>query len=143
MARCRHDALTPVMVLCPDCKQVRERIRNRHVVRRSRPPVQNPGTVTIQPAQARALLDYLDDWMRSRGHDDALGALQAAESFIGLLQQPLEQAREEITEEIAKEAMRLAQYKLPVKTKFITTDDHINNESDDQKNIQKTKEVNP
>ena len=29
---------------------------------------------------------------------------------------------EEITEEIAKEAMRLAQYKLPVKTKFISRD---------------------
>ena len=30
---------------------------------------------------------------------------------------------EEITEEIAKEAMRLAQYKLPVKTKFLTLED--------------------
>ena len=29
---------------------------------------------------------------------------------------------DEITEEIAKEAMRLAQYKLPVKTKFISLD---------------------
>jgi len=30
---------------------------------------------------------------------------------------------EEITEEIAKEAMRLAQYKLPVKTKFLTLEE--------------------
>jgi len=30
---------------------------------------------------------------------------------------------EEITEEIAKEAMRLAQYKLPIKTKFIAIED--------------------
>ena len=30
-----------------------------------------------------------------------------------------EMGGEEITEDIAKEAMRLAQYKLPVKTKFI------------------------
>ena len=30
---------------------------------------------------------------------------------------------EEITPEIAKEAMRLAQYKLPVKTKFIALDE--------------------
>jgi large subunit ribosomal protein L16 len=30
---------------------------------------------------------------------------------------------EEITPEIAKEAMRLAQYKLPVKTKFISLDE--------------------
>ena len=30
-----------------------------------------------------------------------------------------EMGGEEITEEIAKEAMRLAQYKLPIKTKFI------------------------
>jgi large subunit ribosomal protein L16 len=34
-----------------------------------------------------------------------------------------EMGGEEITEEIAKEAMRLAQYKLPVKTKFISTND--------------------
>ncbi len=37
-----------------------------------------------------------------------------------------EMGGEEITEEIAKEAMRLAQYKLPVKTKFLAL------ESDDQ-----------
>ena len=34
---------------------------------------------------------------------------------------------EEITEKIAKEAMRLAQYKLPVKTKFISTNEPLNN----------------
>ena len=34
-----------------------------------------------------------------------------------------EMGGEEITEEIAREAMRLAQYKLPVKTKFITTEE--------------------
>tara|TARA_Y100000589_G_scaffold202858_1_gene191367 strand:- start:285 stop:710 length:426 start_codon:yes stop_codon:yes gene_type:complete len=33
-----------------------------------------------------------------------------------------EMGGDEITEDIAKEAMRLAQYKLPVKTKFITVD---------------------
>jgi len=33
-----------------------------------------------------------------------------------------EMGGEDITEEIAKEAMRLAQYKLPVKTKFISID---------------------
>jgi len=33
-----------------------------------------------------------------------------------------EMGGEEITEEIAKEAMRLAQYKLPVKTKFIVSE---------------------
>ena len=33
-----------------------------------------------------------------------------------------EMGGDEITEEIAKEAMRLAQYKLPFKTKFISTD---------------------
>ena len=32
-----------------------------------------------------------------------------------------EMGGEEITEEIAKQAMRLAQYKLPVKTKFISS----------------------
>ena len=31
---------------------------------------------------------------------------------------------EDITEETAKEAMRLAQYKLPVKTKFISRDNN-------------------
>ena len=33
-----------------------------------------------------------------------------------------EMGGEDITEETAKEAMRLAQYKLPVKTKFISVD---------------------
>ena len=42
---------------------------------------------------------------------------------------------EDITEEIAKEAMRLAQYKLPVKTKFISTDK--NPEVSSQKNNSK------
>lgn len=37
---------------------------------------------------------------------------------------------EEITEEIAKEAMRLAQYKLPVKTKFITQKDSLDQGDD-------------
>ena len=36
---------------------------------------------------------------------------------------------EEITEEIAKEAMRLAQYKLPVKTKFISSDKNVSSDS--------------
>ena len=43
-----------------------------------------------------------------------------------------EMGGDEITEEIAKEAMRLAQYKLPVKTKFITSDSHFKNESGNQ-----------
>ena len=34
----------------------------------------------------------------------------------------------EITEEIAKEAMRLAQYKLPVKTKFISIDKNLSSD---------------
>tara|TARA_B100000212_G_scaffold84600_1_gene61500 strand:+ start:471 stop:905 length:435 start_codon:yes stop_codon:yes gene_type:complete len=37
-----------------------------------------------------------------------------------------EMGGEEITEEIAKEAMRLAQYKLPVKTKFISINEPLN-----------------
>ena len=41
-----------------------------------------------------------------------------------------EMGGEDITEEIAKEAMRLAQYKLPVKTKFIS----LNQEVSSQKN---------
>ena len=45
---------------------------------------------------------------------------------------------EDITEEIAKEAMRLAQYKLPVKTKFITIDKKLDNSS--QEKIKHTKE---
>ena len=49
---------------------------------------------------------------------------------------------DEITEEIAKEAMRLAQYKLPVKTKFITSNDFLN-ATDNQNNPQNSKEVKP
>ena len=37
-----------------------------------------------------------------------------------------EMGGDEITEEIAKEAMRLAQYKLPVKTKFISLEEDLN-----------------
>ncbi len=40
-----------------------------------------------------------------------------------------EMGGEDITEEIAKEAMRLAQYKLPVKTKFISIDKKPENNS--------------
>ena len=52
-----------------------------------------------------------------------------------------EMGGDEITEEIAKEAMRLAQYKLPVKTKFITSNDYLKDESDNQNNLQNPKEV--
>ena len=45
---------------------------------------------------------------------------------------------EEITEEIAKEAMRLAQYKLPVKTKFISSDKDLS--SDSSVEVKKEKE---
>ena len=43
---------------------------------------------------------------------------------------------EDITEEIAKEAMRLAQYKLPVKTQFISIDKN----QDVKKNSKKSQE---
>ena len=36
-----------------------------------------------------------------------------------------EMGGEEITEEIAREAMRLAQYKLPVKTKFLVLENQV------------------
>ena len=49
-----------------------------------------------------------------------------------------EMGGEDITEEIAKEAMRLAQYKLPVKTKFISIDKNLDDSS--QENIKKSQE---
>ena len=45
-----------------------------------------------------------------------------------------EMGGEDITEEIAKEAMRLAQYKLPVKTKFISIDKNLEVTSKAKKN---------
>ena len=45
---------------------------------------------------------------------------------------------EDITEETAKEAMRLAQYKLPVKTKFISID---TNQEETKNSKQSQKEV--
>ena len=48
---------------------------------------------------------------------------------------------DEITEKIAKEAMRLAQYKLPVKTKFITSEDQLKDASEDENSLQNSKEV--
>jgi large subunit ribosomal protein L16 len=44
---------------------------------------------------------------------------------------------EDITEKTAKEAMRLAQYKLPVKTKFISIDKNQEVTSQEKKNISK------
>ena len=44
---------------------------------------------------------------------------------------------EDITEETAKEAMRLAQYKLPVKTKFISIDKNL--EASSQVKVKKNK----
>jgi len=49
-----------------------------------------------------------------------------------------EMGGEDITEEIAKEAMRLAQYKLPVKTKFISNDKNL--ELSSQENSKNNKE---
>ena len=43
-----------------------------------------------------------------------------------------EMGGEDITEEIAKEAMRLAQYKLPVKTKFISIDENLEDSSQEK-----------
>jgi len=52
-----------------------------------------------------------------------------------------EMGGEDITEEIAKEAMRLAQYKLPVKTKFISIDQNLENSSQENtKNSKKSQE---
>ena len=44
---------------------------------------------------------------------------------------------EDITEKTAKEAMRLAQYKLPVKTKFISIDKNLEVASQEKKSISK------
>ena len=54
-----------------------------------------------------------------------------------------EMGGEEITEEIAKEAMRLAQYKLPVKTKFVSTNKNVSSDSSLEEKIDKglTEEV--
>ena len=52
-----------------------------------------------------------------------------------------EMGGEDITEETAKEAMRLAQYKLPVKTKFISIDKNLENSSQENtKNSKKSQE---
>ncbi len=50
-----------------------------------------------------------------------------------------EMGGEDITEETAREAMRLAQYKLPVKTKFISIDKNLENSS--QENTKKPKKI--
>tara|TARA_B100000459_G_C8485951_1_gene160824 strand:- start:190 stop:624 length:435 start_codon:yes stop_codon:yes gene_type:complete len=48
-----------------------------------------------------------------------------------------EMGGDEITEEIAKEAMRLAQYKLPVKTKFISRDQQLKSDATAETEINK------
>jgi large subunit ribosomal protein L16 len=48
---------------------------------------------------------------------------------------------EDITEKTAKEAMRLAQYKLPVKTKFISIDKNLEDSSQENtKNSKRSQE---
>ena len=58
------------------------------------------------------------------------GMPQLNPEFWGAVVKPgrilFEMGGDEITEEIAKEAMRLAQYKLPVKTKFISLEEDLN-----------------
>ena len=52
-----------------------------------------------------------------------------------------EMGGDDITEETAKEAMRLAQYKLPVKTKFISIDKNLEDSSkENTKNSKKSQE---
>merc|ERR1711988_1253578 len=52
-----------------------------------------------------------------------------------------EMGGEDITEETAKEAMRLAQYKLPVKTKFISKDKNLEVSSQENKKKKKKKKT--
>ena len=52
-----------------------------------------------------------------------------------------EMGGEDITEEIAKEAMRLAQYKLPVKTKFISIDKNLEASSQEKPKNSKKSQV--
>ena len=51
-----------------------------------------------------------------------------------------EMGGEDITEETAKEAMRLAQYKLPVKTKFISIDKNLEALAPSQEKIKNNKQ---
>ena len=51
-----------------------------------------------------------------------------------------EMGGEDITEKIAKEAMRLAQYKLPVKTKFISIDKNQENTKKSKKSQEEVKQ---
>ena len=51
-----------------------------------------------------------------------------------------EMGGDDITEEIAKEAMRLAQYKLPVKTKFISIDKNLEETKNSKKSQKEVKQ---
>ena len=79
--------------------------------------------VTMRPAETRM--------GSGKGYPEFWGAVVKPGSIL------FEMGGEDITEEIAKEAMRLAQYKLPVKTKFISVDKNLATSSNDKTNNKK------
>ena len=117
-------------------------------------PAQDCGWVTARQIEAsrRAMTRYIKRggqiWIRifpdkpvtMRPAETRMGSGKGNPEFWVAVVKPgrilFEMGGEDITEEIAKEAMRLAQYKLPVKTKFIS----IDNNPDATKNSNKSQE---
>ena len=115
---------------------------------------QDCGWVTARQIEAsrRAMTRYIKRggqiWIRifpdkpvtMRPAETRMGAGKGNPEFWGAVVKPgrilFEMGGEDITEETAKEAMRLAQYKLPVKTKFISIDKN----QDQTKNSKKSQE---
>lgn len=94
-SRCTDDDGTPVARLCDTCKALRQQRLTRVRVRRSRPPSQQPGTVTLKPAETfrlRALIAELD--AQPAGTQPA-----AVAGIVRILRGPIETGFEEIVEE--------------------------------------------
>lgn len=96
---CRHDASTPVAALCEACQRQRNTFRNRPSVRRSRPPAQRAGTVTIQPKFTRGILRLTDQLTAALNANDPVATARTARRLLAALRHPLALAREELVEE--------------------------------------------
>ena len=86
---------------------------------------------------------FPDKPVSMRPAETRMGSGKGNPEFWGAVVNPgrilFERGGEDITEETAKEAMRLAQYKLPVKTKFISIDTNLEETKNSKKSQKEDK----
>lgn len=95
---CGDNPSTPAAKLCASCRKERKRRLNRSAVRRSRPPAQRPGTVTLQPTLTRQLISALNALIEVQpvGDDSSFG--KRVNDLVRVLRPALITASEELIE---------------------------------------------